>query len=332
MWGLDYLGGARYGDLIIREHPQDWAAGFFANTFGNAWPVIEGLLRTGRCPRVRVHAVWQDNHQYISKRDDPVILKEAARATKLQHDFPNVNVCFSPFCEHSIRGEALNALHRKLHDVLDHEITIVNSVYTGDLIDDHEGALNEVHGSHRKPKGSYNYSLDGTNGPDANIAALKATYGDAETFFLWGIRFNGNWNTGASVPRPNRKGWPDSRYIDSLIALSKDKGATKLPKNWLYKSHSENKGTGDPRAEKPVWIAPIKAGAIELRTDNGQVVDRARYYGPFADGRFRYYSGDWGYLIADKARRIQGHCLCEVWVNGKRVGVINPAFRDGSFR
>ena len=41
MYGLDHLGGAKYPDLLVREHPNGWAAGFFANTFGNAWPTIQ---------------------------------------------------------------------------------------------------------------------------------------------------------------------------------------------------------------------------------------------------------------------------------------------------
>lgn len=79
-------------------------------------------------------------------------------------------------------------------------------------------------------------------------------------------------------------------------------------------------------------IAPIQTKQISIKARNGQVVGTMTYYGSYTDGRRRYYANDWGYLIADKAKRIQGDKLCEVWANGKKVGVINPAFRDGEFR
>ena len=56
-----------------------------------------------------------------------------------------------------------------------------------------------------------------------------------------------------------------------------------------------------------MWLAPVDAAAIELRADNGQVVDVAKKYGTFVDGRNRFYSSQWGYLTAEKAKRIQGH-------------------------
>ena len=70
IFGIDYLGGANYGNVIINEHPAGWAAGFILNTNEpswpkrNAWPVIESLARTGRCPLIRVHAIWDDAHTY----------------------------------------------------------------------------------------------------------------------------------------------------------------------------------------------------------------------------------------------------------------------------
>jgi len=324
-YGLDYLAGARYSDLILREHPEGWAAGFFANTFGNALPTVERLLATGRCPHVRIQLLWSDSHTF-GDGDIPTIRRLARAYQALKGKYPSVTIELSPFCEHNLQNpdKYLEIVKNEAPDCVP-----VNVPWRGAFS---KRFKNEIHGDHSKPQGAYNYSLDGMNGPDANITALKNAHASADVFFFWGIRMNGNYHMGAKVARPDRKGWPDSRYIDSLIALHKDKGQTNLPRGWLFKSHAENKGTGDPRAEKPVWVVPVKARAIELRADNGQVIDSAKYYGPFADGRHRYYCSDWGFLLAEKARRIHGHPRANVFVNGKRIGIIHPSFREGSWR
>ena len=109
------------------------------------------------------------------------------------------------------------------------------------------------------------------------------------------------------------------------MVLSNSKGATSLPANWLYKSHAENNGYGDTRAEKPVMIAPVKAAAIELKGPDGRVIETLRYYGSYSDNkRWRYYGTRWGF---ETLAQIRGGTSVTVWVNGKKVGSVNPAFR-----
>lgn len=331
MYGIDALGAAKYSDLIIREWPANWAFGGFCNTFGNIWPTVQKLAATGRCPRIRVHAIWEDNHRYDPRKHDPIIMRELKQANKLAA-LTGIEVQFSPFCEHNIKGAQLEALLEKVLNAAKPEIVIVNSVWQGDLAISMGRVINEVHGDHKSPGGLYNYSFDGTACEDADAESTKAKHSAANTFYFWSPRFNGKWESNDKTPRPVRKGWPDSNLIDSIIALGQARGAITIPKKWLYKSHAENKGNGDPRAEKPVWIIPLKAKSIELRCRNGQVVDVAKAYGTFIDGRYRYYSNQWGFLTAEKARRIQGDPLCEVFVNNKKQGIINPSFRSGEFK
>lgn len=325
MYGLDHLGLAKYADLAIREHPEGWACGVFATTFGPALPHVDRLLATGRCPLVRVHLLWSDTHSF-GDADIPAIRKLARQYQQLKQKYPSVTVQVSPCCEHNLRDpdKYLTIVANEAPDCVP-----INTPFKGAFSKQFH---NEIHGTHSKPPGCYNYSHDGSNGPDSNMEALKVSHKSADVFFIWGVRMNGNWNMATKIPRPARKGWPDSRYLDSLIALSRTKGETKLPRRWLFKSHAENKGNGDARAEKPVWVIPFKLHSIELRARNGQVIDKARYYGPFTDGRYRYYHSDWGYLLADKAVRIQGDSCCEVWAGREKVGIVDPIFRDGSWR
>lgn len=331
MWGLDYLGGAKFGDLLVREHPEGWASGFFANTFGNAWPVIERLLATGRCPRVRIHAVWDDRHQYQPKEHDPIITRELRRANALKAKFPTIDVQFSPFCEHNIRGAQLVQLFTKVGNSAQ-GLTLVNSVYQGDTLPG--DVVNEVHGTHKKPRGAYNYSFDGLSAVDANTQKIKEQYCDAQTFYFWVPQFNLRKNTNDTTPRPQRKAVPTSALIDSVIYLHRDKGETKLDRKHLWKSHADQHEVPIPeqRAHKPVFISPVDARRIELVADNGQVVAVMQRTSNFTDGRPLYRLPEMGYQVAEKARRIHGKPTVKLVANGKVIGVVNPAFRENAYR
>lgn len=106
-----------------------------------------------------------------------------------------------------------------------------------------------------------------------------------------------------------------------------------MPKNYLNKSHAEQHVVPpEPRAFKPVFIIPPKAARIELVAANGQVVAVSGSPQSYEDGRFRYYFSQYGYQIAEKATRIQGHPVLKVKVGNQIKGTTNPAFRQGNFR
>lgn len=317
-WGLDLLGAAKYPKVAAREFPSGFYLGIFLNTFGPAWSAIRRILDTGRCAGVRGHAIWEDNHTYRPERHDRIIMAELERANRLKRDYPTIDVQFSPFCEHNIKGVQLTRLFQNLMDNSD--LTLVNSFWKGDRV---SGVINEVHGKHPSLSGMYNFSFDGTACVDSDVTAFKEKHKGAETFYLWDFRFNGKWDEKDTTPRPKRTGWPDRKHIRSIVALTKDRGEIKFPKNWIYKSHAENHGPGDVKGEKPVMISPIKTRAIELRRGEN-LIATLPYYGTFAGGGYRYYARKWGYEIATD--------VLDVWANGKRVGTVNPAFRAGSFR
>ena len=330
MYGLDQLGAAKYADLVVREHPENFAFGCFYDTFGNALSVIERVAQTGRCPLIRVQLMWDDNHNFTVD-DIQTAARKAQNIQKLAVKYPSVKFQVSPFCEHRLRLPFLNNLAAKIK-VAAPACEYVNSPIPGGDIMPEE--VNEFHGVEKKPRRckKYQFSFDGTSAEDSDVEAYKANYKDAKAFFLWSPRFNGRWEDNDKTPRPQRKGWPDSNFIDSIIYLSHPRGSCKLAANHLLKSHSENKGNGDPRAEKPVYICPVKARSIELVASNGQVVASLRYFGTYTDGRFRYYASEMGYQIAEKCKRIQGDPLTQVRINGKIFGIVNCGFRFGSFR
>ena len=151
---------------------------------------------------------------------------------------------------------------------------------------------------------------------------------------IWNSQCNGRRNLEDKTPRKDRKYWPTPKQIDSWVYLTThSKGATKIPKGWIFKSHSDQH-TVPPsgRDQKPVWVKLPKFRVIEVKARNGAVIDRAPYFGTFAGGGHRYYHSDWGYALTEKAKRIQGDGLCDVFADGKKVGQINLAYRDGVYR
>lgn len=332
LYGIDYLGGAMYGGVLVRAHQAGFAAGFFAETFGNVWPVIDKLCATGRCPLVRVHGPWTA-HKYIPAQHDKAIFAALEKTNRLSDKYPGIEFQFSPVCESDARGAAWQNLFKKcLH--LARDIQIICSVYKGELI---KGYTAEIHGNHAIPVGAYQHSDDGTSSVDANVQADNNKHSRAKVRFFWHPSLNLKYKTklsGDEIPEvrkndtsPPKQRWckPNVEIILSLAALSVDKGAPKLKPRNLWKSHADRHATPpDPRAYKPVLISPVKANVVFLVNDAGQVVHQSTKREPYKDGRWRYYFSHYGYQIADK--------VLQVIADNTKVGSVNPAFREGDYR
>lgn len=321
MWGLDTLGLAKYPDLVS-HWPAGYACGVFANTFGNVWPTLKRLAAGDRCPAIRIHAVWQDDHTFNAKRDMPVIRQELTRANNLKKTWPHLDIHFSPFCEHTLKGAALRTLlNICLNDA--HDLTIVNSPWTGDLVD-MTGVLNEVHGNAKAPKTSYNYSFDGLPCVDADVESFKATYSSAAIFFFWTSQFNGRKNPNDPTPRPLRKAWPTKELLHSVAALREPKGKCMLPNGWIWKSHADqHEVPPEPRALKPVLLSPLKLPNFKLVEDGKVLITSSSPQSPL-EGKWRYYFPKYGYKINQAATALVG--------DEKLIGYVNPGFRENDYR
>lgn len=321
IYGLDLLGLAKYPKVALEAFPAGFALGAFSETFGDALPAVEALVDSARVAICRLHPMWKSRHDY-GRGDFAAIVKEAKRCVPLFKSYPSQLFQISTGCEHRMNLGDATEIYARVKDVVPANVTAVNCPMAGGALI--YGRHNEIHGSKvSAPRIPYNFSYDGDACVDSDVEHVKSVHGDCAVHFFWEPRFNGRWEANDTTPIEKRKGWPDADFIRSVAALANDKGTTKLPRNWIYKSHSENKGTGDRRAEMPVMIAPVKTSKIVLK-QNGKVVHEMKYYGPYEDGRHRYYANKYGFQISTKP--------CGVWVGGERVGVISPAFREGSFR
>lgn len=318
-FGQDTLGAARYREVnrqSLSLSPGQ-GRGHFSSTFGDIVPVLRDEAKQG-VSFVRVHLMWRDLHNF-SVKDFPAIEKEANRICPVIRANPQVKWYLSGACEHKLSEKDARALAKLVLKACPQAQYVNTPMSAGAVLAEY---INEFHG--HRPKNlppRFAFSCDGTACEDANIEKLKQDFAGAEYFMIWGPRYNGRWESNDTTPRPQRKGWPDLKYISSMAYLATAKGIVSLLPNWLWKSHSENKGTGDPRAEKPVAIIPIKTNELVLK-QGSKIVHRMPFYGTFSDGRFRYYASKWGFELGK----------VDLWIAGAKKGNVNAGFRDGSFR
>ena len=102
MWGLDFLGIAKFKDVALAEFPEGFALGAFSITFGDAVPAVEAIVNSGRCPRVRLHLSWKDDHKF-NISDFANIEREARRIKPLIERHPNFDWRVSGACEHTLK-------------------------------------------------------------------------------------------------------------------------------------------------------------------------------------------------------------------------------------
>lgn len=331
IFGMDYLGGAMFPNVLLKAHPQGWAAGFFADTFGNCFPVIDKLCATGRCPLVRVHGPWT-NHSYNPKLHDKAIFAAFDKVRALRVKYPHIKFQFSPVCESDGRGKAWQELFNKLYSI-DNAIQLVCSIYRGEHVRPY---LLEIHGNKPAPSVPFQYGYDGKSTVDSNVEEDKKTYRKAKVFWLWHPSFNLKYKVKLSgdesaqvykndtAPPKERHCKPTVELIQSLEALAPNKGKPVLKPRNLWKSHADRHDTPpEPRAYKPVLISPVKADQAFLM-DGAVVVAKSSKREPYNDGRWRYYFPKYGYQLATRVVR--------VLVGQTDIGQVNPPFREGEYR
>lgn len=313
IYGIDYLGGAKYPDVVLRGHPKGFAAGFFAQEFGDAFSLIKRLAEGDKCPVIRIQVTWAGSgHNYTEKHLQQAI-KEAKRYDKLK---TQARIQLSPFCEHTLKSP--DAWLDKIQQAAP-SCTIINNPQNG-IGSFSKKYQNEIH-TGRPPTGAYNFSYDGQSACDADTEADKAKYKDASIFFFWTWQLNCHFN--AKDTTRNTK--PSVELIKGLANLANPRGKCSIAKNTLWKSFAEQSDPkGDWRSNKPLCIYPGKVNALSLYKDGKLIGTLPRYKEPFIDGRYRFYLGQWGYSVATEPVELKD--------GNKVIGKVNPGFRFGGFK
>lgn len=336
MIGMDYLGGAKFPNILLRNHPTGFAAGFFDSTFGNIWGVVDKLAASGRCPLIRINGPWTA-HLYIPAQHDKAIFEALEKTKDAARKYPSILFQFAPICENDNTTSAYASLLRICQIRSGSQMEIINS--RGTRGREVAGFKSEVHGNTPRPRGAYQYSYDGTNAVDADVEKDKVTHSRAGVFFLWHPSFNLRYKTQLSAdrhepkhviendtaPPKERNCKPTKELIESLARLGGPiNGTPRLNRGDIWKSHADRNNTPPaPREYKPVFITPTSVARIELR-DGDRVVATSAPRTTFVDDRFVYRFDQFGYQIAGK--------VVDVYAGGRKIGSVNPAFRGGDFR
>lgn len=337
IYGVDYLGGAAFQSLILKNHEVGWAAGFFAETFGNAWTIVKKLAETGKAPAIRVHALWDDLHRYGSAEQLAKVKQHCKRCCNIATQFPQIEFYFSPYCEHNLKAaemeKTLEACRKIIANNKCNNITLVNCVWQGETIRQPD-VVNEVHGNHAAPSGNYIYSFDGLDCYNANTQKKKQTYAKAQIFFFWTISMNLKRKEDEKLTvkqRLDRKYRPQSCNIQAMIAMKPNKGQTNVPKTVTIKPMSED--CGDLKSNKLLVLLKGKYKEVKLIRNNRQQteIETLKRYDPPTGDFYRYYASKSGYEYVKKN-------LVKIKADGKilkyeeREILFNPAFRDGTYR
>lgn len=333
IFGVDYLGGAKYQKLILQSHPKNLAAGVFWNVdgFGSAKALVQGLAKK-ETVLIRIQLMWKDGHGF-KRSDFPEIVKRAKEVEAIAAKNPKTEFRISGACENKLSRKDAQDLADLCKAAAPHCKYVHCPLSEGVVLADE---INEFHGAEKKPRKCkrMQFSFDGTSAVDSNITEVKEDYEEAEVFFIWIPQNNGRKTTKDTTPRPQRKAYPTRELIESQYALIADKGKTTF-NGGIYKSHAEqtkNDTAADTRGNRPVIIIPQKVEAIEFVLMNGAVIATAGSRQPFGQNQYRYYSKSYGYQIAKKAVKLQGSPIVRLRAAGKDLDTINPSFRDGKYK
>lgn len=355
-YGLDYLGGAKFKQVILEEHPSGWGAGFFTKVYEDdsykrvvwdAYSAINELAATGRAPFMRLAFAWCNDHNFKKSFINKHVREEAKRFKAVFAAYKNIKFYISLVHEHRLNerewNDLANIVKEELQGISNYELVNTPETRKGFVS---KTLLNEYHGADTSPRGGRcAFSHDGVNAVDTNMQEYKKNYSRAEYFFIWNCQMNGRRKADDTTPRKDRKHYPVNKHIDSFIYLHTDPGAYKFPRDCIGKSHgdqSEKNAKPQGKDCKPVFLAELKSNIkpnrITLKTRNGQTVATSTPRASWDDEKnrkqlgWRYYMPEWGYEIAEKARRIQGDPVCDIFADGKKIGTWNPGFRAGKFR
>jgi hypothetical protein len=345
-YGIDFLGGARYQKTVLAEHPRKFGFGVFAEVdgFGKAYDLIDKVAALG-VPFIRVQLQWRDKHDF-SSADLKVTENRCKLLLPIIKKHPSVKWYISPICEHNLDQRQFQPFADVVAKYLGGLVQIVNSpnFKKGFVSKEY---LNEYH-HEEKPRGGgrYAFSFDGANIVDSDIEKYKGNYSNAEYFMLWNSQCNGRRNLTDSTPRQQRKFFPMPKQIDSWVHLvTNSKGATNYPSSFIGKSHSDqHKIPPEGKDQKRVEILPmnVQPDRLHLVAANGQKIATSTKKAPYNEkvngkvgkqiGWRYYFATEWGFELANRAKRLAGTAICTLLGDNKKLGTVNPAFRDGKYR
>lgn len=333
---IDTLACVKY-PKELRAIPNEFSIGVFDEAFGgNAAKVIDDEFKAGRS-HIRVNLLWSDSHSY-GDGNIKYITKRSKVYNKICLKYPGQTLQIAPFTEHNIPANKIDKYLSIVKANAPNCGKPVNSVWNGGFTKN-PAFENEVHGTKKDPKipgVSYSYSYDGSNSVDSNVTQKLEDHSKASRFCMWHPRLNLRYRMKDPAPRSQRikeakDRKPSKDLLESLVYLFSGRGNVSLPPKWLQKSHADKHDKNDLKGDKLLFITPIKKlnkkGKVQpvvlKYNETGKKAGTCNYYGPFEDGRSRYYCPVMGYKYGPDLG---------VYISGTKYGNANGGFRLGDYR
>jgi len=358
---------------IIEHNTKGTILGNLDYTFGTDLTKVKKLL-TAIEPRFwRVHFINGPcirnrncgNYEYseglsISQFNSAVLSKKKSILNKykervqlycqLKDSYPKTKFGFSPVLEHNLSPEAWNVLADVTLEICP-GITLVNNAVNGVAVKKYKGSLIERHGTGNDILNADIVSTDGAEITDSNIPEYLKKTNKAEYVYSWSRVYNCRTNAVEFVDPRKRTACPNGAQSQLLAHIfdQREDAPKFVGKNcrkivtfsspWVNKPFSEDKGTGDQRANYPVIIIKDKSSALSVLDFKGNSVGTVGYYGTYDPLKGHRYYAKWrggsnlsGYQYEIKARQSSGNP--NTWLKAGNVcyGPVILGRRAGSFR
>ena len=196
----------------------------------------------------------------------------------------------------------------------------------------------ERHGVKATVSAPCNVSLDGDSVEDIDLPAYKSRFAKCESVYVWSRVLNCRLASGSFVDPRKRKACPSRDQMRAMFEYMKplptapmvaECRAVVAPRLW--KSFAEEKGIGDIRANKPLWITPFLGDLVTVHdAESNRLIGGLDYYGPFDAGGERYYSGTGSNLTGMEMRDLAEWIV--VREGEQCFGPFHPIYRQGFFR
>lgn len=325
IFGLDILAANKYKKLAIENVEDGFAIGVIwqVNGFGKSKKFIKKAVKSGKFPIIKINGQWDDDHIFPKSADKKAVQIGKQLMQLINEIDPDRKIRwqYAPFLEHRLGRARMTPLFTELKTFMIGVDLINTAIGKGGETVSMPGVINELHHLDLPsgPWGRYQFSFDGLHCVDADVEWFKKRYKDAEVFFFWVWQFNRKLNHEDKTKRPDRKVKPTAKYIKSVCALANDKVIDTIHKDWLVKSHAEQKHVVDSRAGKVVVLGPAKNAVVRLGSET--LIDTGSRH----EDDYIYRSDKFGFEFSSNN--------VELKVNGESKGRCDPRFRCGkSFR
>lgn len=361
--GLDLLGLQLRGfpvKDVVEFAPDDFVTGHLDWTFGTSLTPIRAVLNTGKILRYRIHfyngpglrngqlgkyephfghtissfsRAWERG----DRKQVEHLKQRVITYCNLFLAYPDVELEMSPTLEHNLTPKAFKRQAKVITTFCPRARVVENPV--GGVRTSGGGFKVERHGVKATVSAPCNASLDGDSVEDINLPAYKRKFEKCESTYVWSRVLNCRLASGSFVdPRSRKRNCPSRDHMRTLFEYLKPLGEAPMvvgcrdittPR--LFKPFGDDKGIGDIRANKPLYLTPYLDDLVTVHdAESNKLIGGLEYFGPFDGGGQRYYSGTGSNLtsmeIFDRSRWV-------VLREGEQCfGPLSPILRMGFFR